>query len=148
MTTVDFLKNQVVETRSFTKRLISEMPDDLWFDIPEGTNSNFAWQVGHILLAQNYHIISCAFGRDKSVFNRIPMKEWAKVFGGLGSQNRSVTKDFVKISELKNNLDFVYNLCIEKLDAANDEFLTKELEPTPFKGVLNTKCGIVLKWSK
>lgn len=58
MTTLEFLKNQVIETRSFTKRLISEMPEDLWFEIPENTDSNFAWQIGHIFLAQNYHIIS------------------------------------------------------------------------------------------
>lgn len=147
MTTLDFLKNQVIETRNFTKRMISEMPEDLWFKIPENTDSNFAWQIGHILLAQNYHIISCAFGRDKVVFDRIPMQSYAKVFGGLGSPHRSVKKDFVSISELKDNFNFVFDLCIEKLDSANDEILTKDLEPTPFKNPIAKNKYDAISWS-
>ena len=147
MTTLEFLKNQVIETRSFTKRLISEMPEDLWFEIPENTDSNFAWQIGHIFLAQNYHIISCAFGRDKAIFERIPMQSWAKVFGGLGSPNRSVAMEFVKISELKDNFDFVFDLCIEKLNNANDGILNKELEPTPFKNPIARNKYEAISWS-
>lgn len=147
MTTLDFLKNQVTETRNFTKRLISEMPDDLWFNIPENTDSNFAWQIGHIFLAQNYHIISCAFGREPKIFEKIPVQSYANVFGGLGSHHRSVDKDFVKISELKDNLDFVFDLCIEKLATSNDEILTEELEPTPFKNPIAKNKYDAISWS-
>lgn len=147
MTTLDFLKNQVIETRSFTKRLILEMPEDLWFTIPENTDSNFAWQIGHILLAQNYHIISCAFGRDKAVFDRIPIQSWANLFGGIGSPNRSVQSDLVKIPELRDNFEFIFELCVEKLESANEEILTASLEPTPFKNPIAKTKYDAISWS-
>lgn len=42
---IEFLREQIIEARSFVNRLISEMPEELWYTIPEGTDSNFAWQV-------------------------------------------------------------------------------------------------------
>jgi hypothetical protein len=147
MTTLDFLKNQVIETRTFTKSLISEMPEDLWFKIPENTDSNFAWQIGHIFLAQNFHIISCAFGRESKIFEKIPIQSYAKVFAGLGSHHRSVNKDFVTVSELKDNFNFVFDFCIKKLDSATDEILTQELEPTPFRNPIAKNKYDAISWS-
>lgn len=147
MTTLDFLKDQVIETRNFTKRLISEMPEDLWFEIPENTDSNFAWQVGHIFVAQNYHVISCVFGREPKIFEKIPIRSYMKVFAGLGSLHRSVDKDFVTIPELTENLDFVFDLCIEKLDKTNDEILKEELEPTPFRNPIAKNKYQSISWS-
>lgn len=142
-----FLKDQVIETRNFTNRLISEMPEDLWFVIPENTEANFAWQIGHLLLAQNYHIISCAFGRDKRVFEKIPMETYAKVFGGLGSPHRAVGNDLVSIPELRENLDFIFNLCLEKIENASEEILTKPLEPTLFKNPIAKNKYEAISWS-
>jgi hypothetical protein len=147
MTTLNFLKNQVIETRSFTKSLISEMPEELWFEIPENTDSNFAWQIGHIFLSQNYHIISCAFGKEPRIFENIPVQSYAKIFAGLGSHHRSVDKDFVKISELKKNLDLVFNLCLEKLESATDEILIENLEPTLIKNPIAKNKYEAISWS-
>jgi len=147
MTTLEFLTNQLVETRSFTKRLIAEMPEELWFEKPENTDTNFAWQIGHIFLAQHYHIISCSFGRDPKIFEKIPVHSYAKVFSGLGSQHRSVQDDFVTISDLKDNLDFVFDLCIEKLDGANDSILEEDLEPTLFKNPIAHNKYDAISWS-
>ena len=49
MSKIEFLKEQMIEARAFVKRLMSELPEDLWYVIPEGTDSNFIWQVGHLL---------------------------------------------------------------------------------------------------
>lgn len=147
MTTIEFLKNQVIETRQFTKQLISEMPEDLWFERVDNTDSNFAWQIGHMYLAQNYHIISCCFGVDKTVLETISAQKHAKVFGGLGSPNRSVEKGFISVEDLKSNFDYVYNLSVEKLASANDKILTEALEPTMFKNpIANTKYEAIA-WS-
>lgn len=147
MTTLDFLKNQVIETRSFTKRLMDEMPEELWFEIPQHSNSNFAWQVGHISLAQNYHIISCAFGKDPRIFEKIPVQEYGKVFAGLGSSLRSVKKGYVTISELKENFDFIFDIGIEKLSNANDDILQAPLEPTRFKNPIAKNKYEAIAWS-
>ena len=45
MSKIDFLKEQIIEARTFVNRLMSELPEDLWYVIPEGTDSNFIWQV-------------------------------------------------------------------------------------------------------
>ncbi len=41
MSKIDFLKEQIIEARTFVNRLMSELPEDLWYVIPEGTDSNF-----------------------------------------------------------------------------------------------------------
>ena len=147
MTTLKLLKDQVIETRSFTKRLIAEMPEDLWYEIPENTDSNFAWQIGHIFLAQNYHIISCVFGIESKVTEKIPLRIYSKVLAGLGSAHRSINKDFASPSELIENLDFVFELCLEKLDNANDQILTEDLEPTIFKNPIARNKYDAISWS-
>jgi hypothetical protein len=147
MTTMNFLKDQVIETRNFTKRLISEMPEELWYEIPNHTDSNFAWQMGHLFLAQNYHIISCAFGEEPKISEKLPIRAYARVFGGLGSPHRSVGKDFVSVAELKDHFDFVFDLCIDKLQHASDEILKDQLEPTLFKNPIALNKYEAISWS-
>lgn len=48
MSKIDFLKEQIIESRNFVNRLVSEIPENQWYTIPEGTDSNFAWQIGHL----------------------------------------------------------------------------------------------------
>ena len=47
MSKIDFLKEQIVEARTFVNRLMSELPEDLWYVIPEGTDSNLSgkWDI-------------------------------------------------------------------------------------------------------
>ena len=35
MSKIDFLKEQIIEARTFVNRLMSELPEDLWYVIPE-----------------------------------------------------------------------------------------------------------------
>jgi len=66
MSKIDFLKEQIIEARTFVNRLMSELPEDLWYVIPEGTDSNFIWQVGHLLVSQNFQYTdSCYRGERK-----------------------------------------------------------------------------------
>lgn len=147
MTTVQFLKNQIIETRNFTKRLMFETPDELWFTVPENSSSNFAWQVGHILLAQNFHIHTCVFGKDPAILERIPFQTYSRIFMGMGSPNRTADKDVATVSELKELMDFVFDLCVEKLDKANDNMLTEGLEPIPFQHPVAKTKYEALSWS-
>ena len=144
---MNFLKNQVMEARLFTNRLISEMPEELWFTIPQNTDSNFAWQIGHILMAQNFHIFSCSLGRNKKVIEEIPLQDYVKLFGGLGNPHRSVDKNSITISSLKSHFDFVHNLCLEGLELAKDDILKEKLEPIPFKHPVAENKYQALSWS-
>ena len=62
MSKIDFLKEQIIEARTFVNRLMSELPEGLWYVIPEGTDSNFIWQVGHLLVSQNFHTLTAVTG--------------------------------------------------------------------------------------
>lgn len=147
MSTIHFLTNQIIETRNFTNRLISEMPEELWYEIPENTDANFAWQIGHLLTAQNYHINFCVFGMDRQVFDKIPLKSYAEVFGGLGSPKRSVSQDFVTTKELWKNMDYIFSICLGKLDNADEKMLGEELEPTLFKNPIAKNKYEAISWS-
>lgn len=51
----------------------------------------------------------------------------------MGTLHRSVVKDFVPVLELKEQLNFVHDICLANLLTFNDEILNSPLEPIPFK---------------
>ena len=103
MSKIDFLKEQIIESRNFVNRLVSEVPENLWYTIPEGTDSNFAWQIGHLIISQNFHAITCITGRNETVSKLIPVIDYVKVFNGMGTLHRSAEKHLIPVAELKNN---------------------------------------------
>lgn len=147
MTTINFLKDQIIETRKFTNRLIVEMPVDLWYTMPKDTNSNFAWQIGHILMAQNFHIFACTLGRNQRIFERFPVQDYSRVFRGLGSSERSVDKNYISPNTLKEYFDFVHELCLEGLDKVSDDILFDKLEPIPFEHPIASNKYEAISWS-
>jgi hypothetical protein len=147
MSKIEFLRDQIIESRNFVNRLISEMPQDLWYTIPENTDSNFAWQIGHLMLSQNFHAMTVITGRNEKVNNLIPVVNYVKLFNGMGAMHRSVEKDLIPASKLKEQLDTVHEICIENLSNLTDDILDKKLEPIPFKHpIANTKYE-ALSWS-
>jgi len=147
MSKINFLKEQIIESRNFVNRLISELPESLWYTIPEGTYSNFAWQIGHLIISQNFHAITCITGRDEAVSQLIPVIDYVKIFNGMGTLHRSAERDIIPAAELKKQLDDIHEICISNLSCLNDSVLSEVLEPIPFKHpVANTKYE-ALAWS-
>lgn len=146
MTKLEFLRDQIIESRNFVNRLVSEIPHDLWYAIPENTDSNFAWQIGHLLISQNFHAITCITGRNDKVFEIIPVVDYVKLFNGMGTTHRSVAKDLIATGALEQQFDAVHEICIEGLSRLNDDILDLPLEPIPFKHpVADTKYE-ALSW--
>ena len=146
MRQIDFLREQIIESRNFVNRLISELPQDLWYEIPENTDSNFAWQVGHLLISQNFHAITCITGRNDKVWDLIPVVDYVKIFNGMGTQHRSAEKDIVSVPKLIEQFNAVHCICIDNLSKLDDDILLQVLEPIPFKHpVANTKYE-ALSW--
>jgi hypothetical protein len=147
MSKIEFLKDQIIESRNFINRLISEIPEDLWYTIPENTDSNFAWQIGHLMMSQNFHAITVITGENEKVYNLIPVAQYVKIFNGMGALHRSVEKDLIPTSKLKEQLDAVHEICIDNLTKLTDSILGDKLEPIPFKHpVANIKYE-ALSWS-
>lgn len=105
MSKIDFLKEQIIESRDFVNRLVSELPESLWYTIPQGTDSNFAWQIGHLIISQNFHAITCITGRNEEVYKLIPLIDYVKIFNGMGTLHRSVEKDLIPTTELKKAIE-------------------------------------------
>ena len=83
MSRIDFLKEQIIESRDFVNRLISEIPQELWYTIPQNTDSNFAWQIGHLMISQNFHAITCITGRNDNVSRLIPVIDYVRLYNGM-----------------------------------------------------------------
>ena len=145
MSKIEFLKDQFIESRNFVNRLVSEIPEDLWFTIPENTDSNFAWQMGHLMMAQNFHALTVITGRNEQVYKVIPV-QFNKIFNGMGSLHRSVEKDIITAKELQRQFDMVHEICLDNLSKLGDDILFEALEPIPFKHpVADTKYE-ALSW--
>jgi len=146
MRKIDFLREQIIESRNFVNRLISEIPENLWYEIPENTDSNFAWQIGHLMISQNFHAITCITGRSEKVSSLIPIPEYVRLFNGMGTLHRSVEKNIIPTSELIAGFNTVHKICIDNLSQLDDDILMQDLEPIPFEHpVANTKYE-ALSW--
>lgn len=147
MRQIDFLGEQIVESRTFVNRLISELPKDLWYEIPENTDSNFIWQIGHLMISQNFHAITCITGRNRKVSDLMPIADYVRIFNGMGALHRSVEKDIISPSQIIEQFNAIHEICIDNLSKLDDDILFHELEPIPFKHpVANTKYD-ALSWS-
>ncbi|MCD7971495.1 MAG: DinB family protein [Candidatus Azobacteroides sp.] len=147
MSKIEFLKQQIIESRNFVNRLVSELPEALWYTIPEGTDSNFAWQIGHLIVAQNFHTLTVISGVNEKVCREIPLKEYNKIFNGMGTLHRSVEKDLVPVRQLRNQLNMVHAICLENLEKLTEETLMQKLEPIPFRHPVATIKYEALSWS-
>ena len=145
MSKIEFLKDQFIESRNFVNRLVSEMPEDLWFTIPENTDSNFAWQIGHLMMAQNFHALTVITGRNEKIHKVIPI-QFNKIFNGMGSLHRSVDKDIITAKELKEQFDMVHEICLNSLNNLSDDILFDKLEPIPFKHPVAENKYEALSW--
>ena len=134
MSKIDFLKEQIIEARTFVNRLMSELPEDLWYVIPEGTDSNFIWQVGHLLVSQNFHTLTAVTGVNEKVGRLVPIQKYNRIFNGMGTLHRSIEKDLIPVAELREQTEIVHQICIENLETLNDDVLAECLQPLPFNG--------------
>lgn len=147
MRKIDFLKEQLMEARSFVSRLMSELPEELWYVIPQDTDSNFIWQVGHLLVSQNFHTMTAVTGVNEEVGMLLPIHYYNRIFNGMGTSHRSIEKDLIPVSELREQLGAVHEICINSLDALNDDILSDKLEPLPFTHPVAETKYEALSWS-
>lgn len=147
MRTIDFLKEQLIEARTFVNRLMSELPEDLWYVIPEGTDSNFIWQVGHLLVSQNFHTMTAVTGVNGKVGELLPIQDYNRMFNGMGTLHRSIEKGLIPVPDLREQLETVHKICLDNLETLEDDILSEKLEPLPFKHPVAETKYEALSWS-
>lgn len=147
MRKIDFLKEQLMEARAFVNRLMSELPEDLWYVIPEGTDSNFIWQVGHLLVSQNFYTMTAVTGVNGKVGELLPIQDYNRMFNGMGTLHRSIEKGLIPVPDLREQLETVHKICIDNLETLEDDILSEKLEPLPFKHPVAETKYEALSWS-
>ncbi|MGI9473381.1 MAG: DinB family protein [Rubripirellula sp.] len=65
---------QIRFAREYVLGLLSETPQDRWFEIPEGLPSNIAWQVGHLTVSQYGLLMFRIRGRSPEDLDLIPSR--------------------------------------------------------------------------
>ena len=147
MNKIEFLRDQIIETRNFTNRLIGELPEEKWYLIPENTDSNFAWQVGHLIVSQNFHTLTVISGRNTQVSDSMPLDKYNRLFYGMGSSHRSISVDLIPVKKLREDLNLVHHIALDNLKALTEEQLNDKLEPIPFKHPMADIKYEALSWS-
>ena len=49
---IDVARRQIDFARKYTKRLIADVGPDDWFQMPGGSQTHLAWQIGHLAMAE------------------------------------------------------------------------------------------------
>ncbi|MFO0942703.1 MAG: DinB family protein [Pirellulales bacterium] len=86
--------NQHQWARQYAMQLISSVPNDLWYKIPEGMSTHLAWQVGHLAVSQYGLMLFRQRGRAEGDVELMP--GWLRKQFGRGTkpmiQNESTPK--------------------------------------------------------
>jgi len=144
---IQFLSEQIQETGDFTNRLISEIPKELWFEVPVHTDMNFAWQVGHLIASQNFHGITVIHGRNRKIFESMPIMNYNRAFYGMGDEHRSIEEGIYPASQLKEHFDLIQEISLKLMATFPEEKLDDPLEPVPLKHPLAKTKYEALSWS-
>ena len=147
MNKIEFLRDQIIETRNFTNRLIGELPEEKWYVIPEGTDSNFAWQIGHLIASQNFHQLIVISGRNAKIAEQVQIERYNRLCFGMGATHRSLSADLIPVNKLKADLEFVHQTAIDHLMTLPEEQLVDQLEPIPFKHPMADNKYEAISWS-
>ena len=126
---------------------MSELPEGLWYVIPEGTDSNFIWQVGHLLVSQNFHTLTAVTGVNEKVGRLVPIQKYNRIFNGMGTLHRSIEEGLIPVAELREQTEIIHQICIENLETLNDDVLAECLQPLPFKHPVAETKYEALSWS-
>lgn len=115
-------------TRKFTRNLLSGVPFDRWYEIPAGIDTSIAWQVGHLLMSQNYHCIRCISGLSDEVMESVPLREYVKKFA-MGTTPAQLAEDPVDPELLLNQMDLVHRVSMETLAGLSEKELDEPVIP-------------------
>ena len=55
-------------------------------------------------------------GVNKKVGELLPIKEYNRIFNGMGTMHRSIEKDMIPVLKLKEEFEIVHQICISSLE--------------------------------
>ncbi len=117
---------QIDFARRYTEELLSNTPNELWFDSPATAPTSVAWQVGHLAVSQYGLLMYRIHGRRDADLDLIPGK-FRKTFG-RGSDPQGPQVASYSVGELVAKLDEVHELAIGGLQSVGADVLLETVD--------------------
>jgi len=137
---LELAQRQIEFARGYTKTLLEDIPDELWYVQPNGCVSNVAWQVAHIAFAQYALALMRVRGKepaDQDLISNDFFKRFKK-----GSVPPAAEEDDFPLSEIRATFDRVYDRVLQEIPTYSEPLLAEPL-PVPFVAYPN-KLGSLL----
>ena len=126
---VNLLKNQTIDSHKWVDNIISEFPEDKWFETPEIIETNIAWQIGHLTLSLYYYNIVLIGSPQEDISNEINVKKYSEFFMS-GEKRNEMKSEFTRETILKN-WELLKEKAIEFISKLTDEDLDSEIFKLP-----------------
>ncbi len=136
----DSVVGQVKFVRRYTLGLLASVPDELWGVIPTGASTHFAWQVGHLAVAQYGLMLFRQRGRSEGDLELMP--SWLRKQYGKGTVPATDPSKIPPRGELMGYLQKIYDESIATVPNLTAEQLAEPTE-MPF-AVYPIKLGVLL----
>ncbi len=136
----DFACQQIQFARQYMLELVQDVPDDQWFEIPAGSVSHVAWQVGHLAMAQ-YGLTLLRTRDRQSEDEQFITKDFIRCFK-KGSQPVANAAKYPSPAEIRSVLAAVQQRSLQEIPTFSNDLLNESL-PAP-TAVYPNKLGSIL----
>lgn len=136
----DAAYGQIQFAREYTLGLLASVPDELWGVIPKGASTHFAWQVGHLSVAQYGLLLFRQRGRAEGDMEMLP--SWLRKKYGKGTTPAQDAADIPDRNELMGFMQRIHAESLATLPSLTAEGLAEPID-MPY-AVYPIKLGAVL----
>lgn len=143
MTRLQSAMVQLNLARHYTLGLLSDIPDEKWFWMPQGGVTHVAWQVGHIAMAEYNLTLARIRGilpRDRELFT---IDNFAELFGRT-SIPQADAANYPTPSALRETLTRIHAQSQQELPALADEELDQPSALAKPHPIVTTKLSSLL----
>lgn len=137
---LEVARKQIEFARRYTRSLIEDVEEELWFTIPAGCVTHVAWQVGHLAMAQYGLCLFRIRGRRSEDAELMSSAFRKKYFKGT-TPDADPAKN-PAVNEIRTVFDRVYEQALDEM-AGYDETDLKEPIDEPY-AAFSTKLGGLL----
>lgn len=137
---LEIAQRQIAFARSYTKSLIADVEDELWFTIPAGCVTHVAWQIGHLAMAQYGLCLFRMRGRRSTDVELMSSAFRKKYFKGT-TPDPDPDKN-PAVSEIRAVFDRVFEQVNQEMAEFNEADLQEPIDE-PY-AAYNTKLGGLL----
>lgn len=136
----DAVQGQIQFARQYTLGLLESVPDELWAVIPDGASTHFAWQVGHLSVAQYGLMLFRQRGRAEGDLELLP--SWLRKKYGKGTTPARDPADVPARAELMQFMTRIHEESLATIPTLTAESLA-EATDMPY-AVYPIKLGALL----